>query len=67
MKIHLFYDKNAMSRISALSKSRDLCEVHVLLRVNVVIQLFCCTGVPMLRVEKRGMRTVTSHLSANGR
>ena len=56
-----------MFRISALSKSRDLCEVQVLLRVNTVIRLFCCTGIPMLRVEKRGMRAVTTHLSADGR
>ena len=39
----------------------------MLLCVNVVIRLFCCTGIPMLRVEKRGMRAVTAHLSADGR
>jgi hypothetical protein len=56
-----------MFRISAFSKSRDLCEVQVLLRVNIVIRLFCCTGIPMLQVEKRGMRAVTTHLSADSR
>jgi hypothetical protein len=40
-----------MFRISALSKSCDLCEVQVLLCVNVIIRLFCCTGIPMLQVE----------------
>jgi hypothetical protein len=29
-----------MFKISAFSKSRDLCEVQVLLRVNIVIRLF---------------------------
>ena len=51
-QIHVFYDKNAILRITALSKSRDLCEVQVLLRVNTVIRLFFCTRIPMLRVEK---------------
>jgi hypothetical protein len=56
-----------MFRISALSRSRDLWEVQVLLCVNVVIRLFCCTGIPLLRVERRGMHAVTTHLSADGR
>jgi hypothetical protein len=56
-----------MFRISALNKSRDLCKVQVLLRVDVVLRLFCCTGIPMLRVEIEGMRAVTTHLSADSR
>jgi hypothetical protein len=62
-----FYDKNAMFRISAFSKSLDLCEVQVLLRVDVVLRLFCCTVIPILRVEIEGIRAVTTHLSADGR
>jgi len=56
-----------MFGISASRKSRDLCEVQVLLRVNIVIRLFCCTVILILRVEKRGMRAITTRLRADGR
>ena len=56
-----------MLRILAFSKNRDLCEVQVLLHMDVVLRPFSCTGIPMLRVEIGGMRAVTTHLSADGR
>lgn len=52
MKIYFFYDKNAMLRIFVLSKRCDLCEVQLLLRVNVVIRVFVARGFPNCEREK---------------